>query len=326
MISLALVTTTACNLSCKHCLRGDATAQQLPFDLVEKAVTGAKRFGLDNIHLTGGEPFLYEALPEVLKLAQDNGVSVTFSTNGLLIEKYVKLICTYKKTIRLLNISLESNSRDIHEKIRGNGTFEQVLAAFDICRSKKVPFGILTCLNKLNYQDPINVVRFAKKHKARQIFFSTALPCTNSRDNDVILSEQQRSKLFEELIRLSRVSSMDLLRLFYVPVYIAETIFASNNIIMCNNQSLRVVTLDVDGSVHFCCFMTQYDLASDVEKCLRIVSLRDVSFYDGLRLFAETIHRLLLSRIEDINDQAIDKKSADLNSCFYCYKKLGIQV
>ncbi len=324
MISLALVTTTACNLSCKHCLRGDAKPQQFPFDILEKAVNGAKRFGLDSIHLTGGEPFLYEALPQVFKMAQDNDIPVTFSTNGLLLEKNAELIERYKNTIRLLNISLESPSRDIHEKIRGAGTFEQVLGAFDFCRSRRLPFGILACLNKLNYNEPVSLVRFARKHKASQIFFSTVLPCANTRDNELILSEQQRSKVFQELIRLSRVSSMDFFRLFYVPVHIAETIFASNNIVMCNNQSLRAVTLDVDGSVHFCCFMTQYDLASEVEKRLRIVSLRDVSFHEGFKLFSENIHRLLLSRIEDFNDQTSQNKGADFNSCFYCYRKLGL--
>ncbi|MFH0940648.1 MAG: radical SAM protein [Candidatus Omnitrophota bacterium] len=318
------MTTTACNLNCKHCLRGDVKVQQLPFDILEKAVTGAKRFGLDSIHLTGGEPFLYEALPQVLKMAQDNDIPVTFSTNGLLLKKNAELIERYKKTIRLLNISLDSLYRDIHEKIRGVGTFEQVLGAFDFCRSRRLPFGILTCLNKLNCEGPINLVRFARKHKASQIFFSTALPCTNTKDNELILSEQQRSKIHQELIRLSRVSSMDFFRLFYVPVYIAESIFASNNIVMCNNQSLRVVTLDVDGSVHFCCFMTQYDLAGEVEKRLRIVSLRDVSFHEGFKLFSENIHRLLISRIEDFNDQTSQKKDADFNSCFYCYRKLSL--
>lgn len=324
MVSLAIVTTTACNLSCKHCLRGDAKPQQLPFDILEKAVNGAKLFGLDNIHLTGGEPFLYEALPQVFKLAQDNNISITFSTNGLLLEKNAELVKRYKNTIRQLNISLESNSRDIYEKIRGTGAFQQVLGAFDFCRSVRVPFGILTCLNKLNYQELIHIVRFARRHKASQVFFSTALPCTNTRDNELILSEQQRSGVLKELMHLSRVSSMDLFRLFYVPVYIAETIFASNNVVMCNNQSLRVVTLDVDGSVHFCCFMTQYDLPGEVEKRLRIVSLRDVSFKEGFRLFSENIQRLLLSRIEDFSDQNVDKKGVDFNSCFYCYRKLGL--
>jgi len=70
--------------------------------------------------------------------------------------------------------------------------------------------------------------------------------------------------------------------------------------------------------------MTQYDLASEVEKRLRIVSLRDVSFLEGFRLFSENIHRLLVSRMEDFNDQAAHKNGADFNSCFYCYRKLNL--
>jgi MoaA/NifB/PqqE/SkfB family radical SAM enzyme len=78
MITLALVVTTACSLKCKHCFRGDAAPRQLSFDLVEKAVAGAKKLGLQLIHVTGGEPFLYDRLGDLFDCAEKNSVLLSF--------------------------------------------------------------------------------------------------------------------------------------------------------------------------------------------------------------------------------------------------------
>jgi MoaA/NifB/PqqE/SkfB family radical SAM enzyme len=323
MIGLVFVSTTECNLSCRHCLRGNVAPMHLPFEIIEKAVNGAKMFGIENIHLTGGEPFLYKFLPRVFELADKHKVPLTFSTNGLFIARHLDLIEKYKKNIRVLNISLESAEKDIHEKTRGPGTFDQVLGAFNFCRAHQVPFGILTCLNKYNTAGLARIVKFARGQKARHVSFTTVLPCSRSRENNLVLSEEERNEVYPELVRLARLSALDYFRLFFVPVYINEPIFASKNIVMCNNQSLRMITVDVEGSVHFCCFLTVYDTSLDVEKRLRVVSLEDVSFDEGVRQFSDVIHRFLQERLEDYKTQ-VPKEGPDFNSCFYCNKKFGI--
>ena len=297
----------------------------LPFDIAEKAIIGAKKFGIENIHLTGGEPFLYRHLPEIFELAWQNQIPLTFSSNGSLLIKNLELIQKYKKIIKIINISFESNIADIHEKIRGKGTFAKTMEAFEFCRKHKVPFGILTCLNKFNTGNLSEIVRFVRKQRAHQISFTTVLPCSHSIENGLILSEQERAKVHQELLRLARISALDFFRLFYVPVYIGEPIFASRNITMCANQSLRMITVDVDGSIHFCCFLTVYDVSSEVEKRLKVVSLGEVSFEEGVKLFSETIHHFLQERIEDY--KTYPKTDAlDFNSCFYCNRKLGIDT
>ncbi len=324
MITLALVVTTACPLDCKHCLRGDTEARHLPFDVVEKAVGGAKKFGIDSIHVTGGEPFLYDRLADLFKLARDHKIPLTFSSNGLLLEKNSDLIERHKDLIRQVNISLESRVSEIHDAIRGEGAFKRVLEAFDFCRRHKVPFGINTCLNKLNSKNFADIVRFARSQKALQAIFTTVLPCTNAKANDLILGEPERKRAYQELLRLGRLSALDIFRLFYVPVYVAESIFASGNIIMCRNQSLQIVTVDVDGSIHFCCFLTQYDVSTEVAKRIRIANLKDISFEEGVRLFSEAIGRFHAERIGDFCRSTSDRENLDFNSCFYCSRKLGL--
>ncbi len=324
MIRLVCVLTTECNLQCLHCLRDNAKATQLSLEDIKKAVLGAKQFGLDYVHFTGGEPFLYTRLPELFEFLKENGAQATFSSNGLLLSKNSSLIKKYRHNFKFINISLDGHTAEIHDAIRGKGAFESAMSAFEFCNKEKLPFGVTCCLNKFNSEYTKDLVRFAKKLKAKHVNFSTVLPCSNATENNLVLSESDRKKLLGTLSRLSHICSLDRFRLFYVPIFISEPICASNNIVMCTNQSLRTITIDVDGSFHFCCFLTVYDVPAEVEKRLRITSIRDVSFKDGVTSFVNSINNILLARVKDFNDSSIDKNSLDFNSCFYCNKKLGI--
>lgn len=324
MIKLACVLTTECNLKCLHCLRSNVIGSHLPFEIIQKAVAGAKKFGLEYVHLTGGEPFLYRHLPGLFELLAANNIQATFSSNGLLFEKNSELISKYKKVINFINISLDGHVASVHEATRGNGSFRAVLDSLEFARGNKLSFGVNCCLNRFNIAYAADMVKFARKLGAKHVNFSTVLPCTNADENGLVLCEAERKKAYNELRRLSYVSSLDFFKLFYVPVFISEPVYASSNIVMCANQSLRTITIDVDGSLHFCCFLTVYDVAFEVEKRLRIANLSDVSFEDGVKLFSDNIHRFLSDRINDYQTGFFDKEGLDFNSCFYCNKKLGI--
>jgi len=309
-----------------HCLRDNAAASHLPLEIVSKAVAGAKKFDLEYVHLTGGEPFLYHHLPELFELLKQSNVQATFSSNGLLFEKRSELITKYKKVIRFINISLDGPCADIHDATRGKGAFGALMESFKFSRAHKLPFGVTCCLNRFNLSHAPDIVKFARRQGAKHINFSTVLPCRNAEENGLVLDEAQRKKAYGELRRLAYVSSMDFFRLFYVPVFISEPVYASSNIVMCANQSLRTVTVDVDGSLHFCCFLTVYDVDKEVEKGLKVANLCDVDFEEGLKCFADMIHSFIRGRMDDYQGGSFDKQGMDFNSCFYCNKKLGIAL
>jgi MoaA/NifB/PqqE/SkfB family radical SAM enzyme len=321
MLNLIFVTTTDCQMQCRHCLRGEASGQHLPFEIVEKAVAGAKKYGIENIHLTGGEPFLYKHLEKTLALARTEGLPVTFSTNGLLLPAHRELLRTYRQQLSILSISVESPRRDVYEQIRGKGHFSQLLDALHFCRKEGLPFGILCCLNKLNVTHIEDVIRFARKQKAVQTHFTAALPCRRSRENDLVLSEEERQKSLRILQKALHFSRLDFFRLAYTPIRIGEPVLASDNLVMCANQSMRYVTIDVDGQIHFCCFLTQYDIPYEREKRLKFARLQDVSFDEALERFQARMAEFLRERLTDYRQERW-KRDLDFCSCFYCHKKL----
>ncbi len=92
---------------------------------------------------------------------------------------------------------------------------------------------------------------------------------------------------------------------------------------MCPNQSLRGITIDVDGSVHFCCFLTLYGSSSQNASKLRLAQLKEVSFKKGLEVFVQEIQSFVRARLED-QAAGCSLEGPDFSSCFYCYKKLGL--
>lgn len=322
MINPVFVLTTDCNLGCKHCLRGNSTGLHLPFEVIEKVLDGAKKYGIESVHLTGGEPFLYKDLERLFKLALDLKVPLTFSTNGLLLRKNEQLLRKYRAVIRALNISLDGITEKTHSATRGVGVFDKVIDSFDFCRKNRFEFGVLYCVNSVNRLDYRDVVKFARRQKASYVHFTTVLPCTNSRQNKLVLSESERKDVLRELQEVNNFAARDKFRLFYVPLSVTEALCAQSNVLMCATQGLYRVTIDVTGDIHFCCFLTVYDAPKDVNEKLRMASILDKGFDECLKIFTERISSFTKTRIDDYSKKAND--SLDFNSCFYCIKKFGI--
>ncbi len=279
--------------------------------------------GVEYIHLTGGEPFLYESLGEVFRLAAGEKIPLTFSSNGSLLLEKESLLATHRKGIRTVNISLDSARRSVHEEVRGSGSFQDALKGAALCRRLNIPFGLNACLNRLNADRFPEVVFLAKRLGASHVNFTTVLPCANAQENDLVLGRQERQGLLNRLQAFRRSQGNFFWKRLSVPVFLSEALVASAHLVMCANQSQRAVTIDVDGSVHFCCFLTVYGVEPSVERRLRICSLANVSFDEGLEMFQETMHRFLQERTRDFTGPAC-ADDLDFNSCFYCSKKLGI--
>lgn len=81
----AVLFTQGCNLRCRYCHNPDlcsATAdKQIPLGSVYRFLEG-RRDRLTGVVVTGGEPALHEALPDLLETVQSIGFAVKIDTNG----------------------------------------------------------------------------------------------------------------------------------------------------------------------------------------------------------------------------------------------------
>jgi hypothetical protein len=136
---LWLYTNFDCNLACDYCCvrsspRADPRA--LPLEDVQRAAAEAPGAGVREIFVTGGEPFLRSDIAEVL-LACARALPTTVLTNGLLFAGKRRLGLRGLPRDRVVfQVSLDSPTAALHDRHRGEGTWEKARAGIAIAREE----------------------------------------------------------------------------------------------------------------------------------------------------------------------------------------------
>lgn len=146
-----------CNLKCEMCNHWrDTREPPVTAERFKEVITELSSMGTKKIHISGGEPMLRPQIPDFVTLASSLGIKVTMTTNGTLItkEKAKRLV---EGGLRGVNISIDSPSRKMHEKIRGvEGAFKSTVKAvqlFNRYKHKgKLTIRINTVVSRTNYQ------------------------------------------------------------------------------------------------------------------------------------------------------------------------------
>ena len=147
--ALSIELTTQCNGSCLHCFArsGISRRSSLPFDLAKGIVDEGYNAGYRHLHITGGEPLLWEGLFELLDHAFDEGYeTILMNTNGTLItEEISKRLADYGSFS--ISISLDG-PEDLHDRIRGKGSYRKAMRGIDIALNAGNNLIIFTTVTK----------------------------------------------------------------------------------------------------------------------------------------------------------------------------------
>ena len=159
--------TLNCNLECIHCYSNSAPGLKtaLDIDALRLFLSTAYDEGYNTVTVTGGEPFLYRHLRELLEYTKARGYYNTVITNGgLLHSTSNQEILSY---IDLVTLSVDGKAKE-HNRIRNSlRAFDQVLEAIQILKQYRKRFGIIHLL----HNEPVETFRwmcdFAKEHGAK---------------------------------------------------------------------------------------------------------------------------------------------------------------
>ena len=134
-VQIIAYVTARCNLRCEHCFYKETldapSPGELPLDVFDKTTRGIGPVLW--FSLAGGEPFVRKDLAQLIDVVQTNCRPKVFSfpTNGWYTEK------TFETSLRVLQKMTTGNlilffsldgPKDIHDQIRGSGSFDAVKA------------------------------------------------------------------------------------------------------------------------------------------------------------------------------------------------------
>jgi MoaA/NifB/PqqE/SkfB family radical SAM enzyme len=124
---LAIYLHTVCNLRCDHCYIGNEWLNQgWSFEKSEAAalLDHFSRDGLDRLTFIGGEPTLYPHLTDLIKQTQQYDIAERrITTNGVTL-KYFDEGRLDPDDLDHVSFSFEGHTAELHEDIRGEGTFD----------------------------------------------------------------------------------------------------------------------------------------------------------------------------------------------------------
>ncbi len=189
--------TERCNLRCNHCYQEDYNGAELSHeqllgiltqyqDFLQEPTTQGQSAMRVHITVTGGEPFVRRELMTLLKLFAEQRHLFSFAilTNGTFITEKIAAQLS-ELAPRFVQVSLEGGP-ETHDRIRGQGNFEQVAVAIRHLVKAKVTTSISFTAHQGNFREFPQVAQLGRKLGVRRIWSDRLIPCGSGLDMAVL--------------------------------------------------------------------------------------------------------------------------------------------
>ncbi len=255
--------TERCNLRCRHCYQGGIAPYEMTSDEVKHEIDGATEmfqaweaeYGVEvvpSIHFTGGEPFLYEGLWDVVAYAREQGYATAIMTNGCLITAQDAERASLLG-ISDIQVSLEGEEA-LHDSIRGKGSFAAMTRGVAALVEAGNRVHANVTLSRLNLDFIEKTAEIAKEIGCHGVGFSRVVPCGRGTALlESLLSPQQLRQAYQKIASLNspayEVNSRDPL----AGVLAADNASVEDGLTLAGcSAGFSGVTIAGDGSVMPC--------------------------------------------------------------------------
>ncbi len=195
--------TAACNLHCEGCWAGEYNkADHMEPELFSRIIGEAKQLGIYWIVLSGGEPFCY---PHLLDVVAEHPDSVFMCyTNGTLIDEKVA-----DRLAELANFSPVFSLEGWREKTdarRGEGTFDKVIRSMDLLRERGVFFGASVTSMRYNIEELFSeeFIDFLVDKGVTYVWSFHYIPIGRQPDVELMLTTEQRLWMLDRVKELRK--------------------------------------------------------------------------------------------------------------------------
>lgn len=151
-----------CNLRCTHCFVGEDLNLADSFSLSDLILLLQVSFegGAKSVSLLGGEPTIHPQLLEIVKASFEIGYdTVKIVTNGMKPSQNFMLSFAQEDYKPKIIFSIDGNSTETHESIRGKGTFGILKQSIDIAIKNGFVCGAITTISTDNILETIPLIR-----------------------------------------------------------------------------------------------------------------------------------------------------------------------
>ncbi len=181
--------TLRCNLRCVHCgsSAGGPRGAELSTEECLALVEQLADLECQLVSLSGGEPTLRDDWETIAAALDRRGVLVNMVSNGTLIDDE---LARRMKDSALCNVAVSLDGpRDVHEQIRGEGTFDRTVGGLEALARHGVQTAVMLTANKLNHHRLEETRQIAIELGAAQLRVQLAKPMGNLAGHDDLVLE-----------------------------------------------------------------------------------------------------------------------------------------
>jgi len=311
MARIVLELTNRCNLRCRHCYdERHASTGDLPCEIVETVLRGGASCGIDHVCFSGGEPTLHKAFGTIVERVCQEGFAFSIVTNGLNFPGVSRLLARHRHRLQGVTFSLDGADASTHDRLRGAGSYRQVMRAAAVAVARDLPFTFNCVLTRENHNQIERMIELGASLGSRGVRFGHLL-FTAETNPGLILSPAERREV-EERIWTLRTGAR-------VPVGMAPGYFSESPHFPCGPLELQEFHVDHRGNLTFCCHLSGYqgpNAGRDV-----VGSLAAMSLVEACEEFRARVATYRSDKRERVRAGMLT--GTDHFPCWYCVKYMG---
>ncbi|MCM8774228.1 MAG: radical SAM protein [Candidatus Omnitrophica bacterium] len=255
--------TNRCNYKCRMCDIPFQKSKELTTSQWQKVIRDAYLIGAETIVFSGGEPLLREDIFELISYVKNNSMNCCLTSNGYLIDEECASRL-HNSGIDVVNISIEGPPQ-IHDYLRGRGTFDKAVFALENLRKYKIESTIATMVSRYNYKYLDYIVELAKEYKATTIKFqpfNRIFLSSNCSEGNFFISKREIKRMKDMTKKVTwlcnnyGITTNPRRYLEMMPLYLSRNHFDSSFI--CNTLWISC-PINSQGEIYPCWVLTQKD-------------------------------------------------------------------
>ena len=203
--------THRCEQKCLHCYISNGQCKELSLKecigvLEDIHRTVVEEFGRKlKINFSGGDPLLREDFFDLARAAKRLSVGIGILGNPHLITgEMAEKLC--KLNLEAYQVSIDG-TKEIHDSIRGNGSFEKTISAIRILNEYGIPTHVMATIGRYNAAELPEIVRICVANRVGLFGFDFFVP-NGPKDLDQLLEPAEIKSLMYEYRELTRKLSL----------------------------------------------------------------------------------------------------------------------